>query len=418
VLGAGIGQARLTSSLLGLMSVFIVYRLGCVWFSESRGPLLGACVYAFSRAFAFPATTARPDMAATTFGLLAVWWVVKHGREPRRRSAAASGVMAGLSLLAHPFGIVPATQAGVAILGQRTPIRRRLVDAVVYSAAALAVFSLWLPLIALHPDVFRVQFGHNVTGRAGPGLAATLVAPLPIVAHQARQIWEYLGPIQAGLYAAGYAWAVVRARSWPGHWSFLYHLAASLLLLVVFEGRHPTLGYYSFPAALASVAVGMLASEAAGRLERLGRTRSWRRPAIATAVVFVVLLAAFVPGSGLGALRAQLVHWRDRAYDPRAMSRTLMDDIPAGRLTAVDRPYVLDFYLAGRPVVAAAVYPTFFDVRGQPFEYAVFGRPGLKQHRAQMTDLALIKTYGNAADLFAPYAELYRRNRPDRGADR
>src|SRR5206468_2541811 len=143
----------------------------------------------------------------------------------------------------------------------------------------------------------RVQFGGNVLFRAGPGLGETLRHPLSTLAFQARQVWGYLGPVQAGLYAAGLAWGLAR-----GGRECAAHMAGAVLLLVVFQGRHPTLGYYSYPAALASVGVGMLASEAASGLERLGGPASpWRRGAL-TGLAAGLILMALLPGAGVRTL--------------------------------------------------------------------------------------------------------------------
>ena len=72
---------------------------------------------------------------------------------------------------------------------------------------------------------------------------------------------------------------------------------------------------------------------------------------------------------------------------------------------------VLEAYLQGRPVVEAIVDPFYFDVRTEPFRYAVFGPIGLKQVRPAMDDLVWVKSYGDPADPFGNYAELYRRSR-------
>jgi hypothetical protein len=405
VLGHGIGQARLASTIEGLVAAWLVYCLALYWFGDRRGAIFATLTYLFSRAFYFPATTARPDMAASMFGLLAVWCATLYRPERRRRLLALSGIAIGLSLLSHPFGIVPAVQVGISILAMPGSFQRRVADAAILTALALAVFALWLPLIALHPDLFRIQFFGNVVNRAGPGLGSALRTPWGIVSYQGRQIWGHLGAIQTILFALGIVWSLFQARrSRPGR-AFLYHLVASITLLILFEGRHPTLGYYAYPAAFASIAVGMLASTGAAWIARTGRFTS----AIATALVALVLSCALLPGAGLRAVYSQWRHIGDRAYDAHAVARTILADIPPDRLVAVDCPYVIDFYLTGRPVVAATVYPMFFDVRREPFEYVVLGRIGLGLTRDKLLDLELIRTYGDPADPFAPYAELYRR---------
>ena len=406
VLGPGLGPSRMTSALSGLVAIFLVYDLGRIWSGSRRAALLAAFLYSLGRPFYFPATTARPDMPAVMFGLLAVRLFVHYRRGGGRASLVACGVAAGLSLLAHPFGVVPATQVGLALLVGPGGWRRRIVEAMLYGLAAALAFGLWVPLILLHPDIFRIQFGVNVLHRAGPGLGSTLLAPWPVVAYQARQFLEFATPPQTLLLALGVVWAVARARG-----EFLYHVAASILLLVLFEGRHPTLGYYAFPAAFASLGAGMLGDTvaSAGRGGWRGR-RSRSDPCgdVAAAVALTLL-----PGAGLRPLLAQIRHRADPLYNARALARTVLADIPPDAMSAIDGALVLDAYLAGRPVVDLTIHPLAYDVRTLPFEYAVFSRVGLRLYKPEMADLVLLKTYGDEGDPFAPYAELYRRGKGD-----
>jgi 4-amino-4-deoxy-L-arabinose transferase-like glycosyltransferase len=409
LLGKGLGQARLVSTLAGLGAVFLVHALGRLWLDDRRGALLGSMVYLFSRPFLFPATMARPDMTAVAFGLLAIWFAARYGRDPRRRLLTASGAAAGLCLLTHPFGVVPATQASLGMLIRPGPITRRIQDALVFSTTALGVFCLWLPLIALHPDLFQVQFGGNVLLRAGPGLKQTLGSLLPTLAFQMRQLWGLLMPIQTVLFLLGLGWCLFGTRATSGGREFRYHAWASLLLLVLFQGRHPTLGYFAYPAAFASLAVGMLASTTAAWLER----RSPKVSAAASGTMLVLLVTALLPGAGLRTLISYLRHWNLPAYNAHSLTHLIMADVPTDAVTAVDSAYVLEFYLAGRPVIDAFIEPShqmhLYDVRDKTFDYVVFGPRGLRLYRPRMNDLVLLKTYGDPHDDSALSAELFRR---------
>ena len=88
-----------------------------------------------------------------------------------------------------------------------------------------------------------------------------------------------------------------------------------------------------------------------------------------------------------------------------------MADVPPDVLVAVDGAYVVDFFLAGRRVVELTINPVVHDVRSTRSESAVLGPISLGLYRAQMNDLVLVKSYGDKSDPFAPYAELYRRDR-------
>jgi hypothetical protein len=404
----------MAAALEGICAVALVYDLCRVWFDDRRGALWAAAFTLFSRPFLFPATMARPDMAATALGLCAVWWIARWGQVGGRWALGASGISAGLSLLAHPLGVVPATQVGLWLLladRSRGNVWRRVRAASIYAVAALATFGLWGIMIALHPNLFAIQFGGNVMGRATPGVGRTLLSPGAVLRFQLGQFWNLAMPLQAGLFALGVGSSLFQARR-PGRGrEFLYHGVAAWLLLFLFMGRHPIRAYYAYPAALASIGVGMLASSSASRLIRLcgpGRPGCQRA---APALVTMLLFLALVPGSGIRTLEAHLRHWSDPNYRSQQFARAVMDDIPAQALVAVDRHYVLDFFLAGRRVVEAMVDPFYYDVRVEPFEYAVFGPYGLEQTKPHMGRLDLVKTYGKKGDPLGNYAELYRRVR-------
>ena len=428
VLGEGLGPARLASALMGMVAVALVYGLALAWFDDRRGAAFAAGFYLYSRAFWFPAITARPDMAAVAFGLGAVACAVRHRRAPGWRMTAAGGVAAGLSLLCHPLGVVPASQAGLTLLAGPGPLGRRIIRGAGFAAVALATAALWLPLIARHPDWFRIQFGGNVLGRAGPGLLATLRDVPSVLALPGPAV---LGPRRAdpgGAVCPGHGLGPRPGETaGPGR-EYLLHLAAAVSLLLLFMGKHHIRNYYAYPAALASVGVGMLAGEVAGRLERwlgvvfveawpltrppgtLSRRervcgRWWRRSAWGCSWPWRI-----APGAGLRVAASHLRHRDDPVYDVRSFTREILADIPPETLIAVDGAFVLEAYLQGRPVVEAIVDPFYFDVRTEPFGYAVFGPVGLKQVRPAMDDLVLVKSYGDPADPFGNYAELYRRS--------
>jgi hypothetical protein len=179
---------------------------------------------------------------------------------------------------------------------------------------------------------------------------------------------------------------------------------------MLFAGRHPTLGYYAYPAAFTSIALGKMASELVDALKRTQDKRRVAAELVGPVLVFSLLLLAFLPGAGLRTLMAHMRHRNDRAYDAHALAGTVMKDIPPRALTAVDGAYVLDFYLAGRPVIEATIHRLSYDFRLRPYEYVVFARDGLRRFRPLTSDLTLLRSYGDRSDPFAPYAALYRRS--------
>ena len=184
-----------------------------------------------------------------------------------------------------------------------------------FALIAVLVFSLWLPLILLHPDIFREQFGSNVFRRAGPGLGSTLLAPWSVLGYQLGQIWEYFQPVQAVLTA----W---RWRRFAGGLDdtrvarFRVSPLGELAPLIFFEGKHPTLGYYAYPAATDEHRPGDLRQpRQRPSLEPAGvRCRPFCSGPLPW-LVFGSLLLAFLPGAGLRTLLANLRHLNDPAYD-------------------------------------------------------------------------------------------------------
>jgi hypothetical protein len=411
-LGDGVGPARMASTLVGLAAVYCVYALARIWFSERRVAIFAATAFILSRAYLFPAIMARPDMTAASCGLYGLLFVVRYGRCPSNRLLALSGVACGLSLLSHPFGSVPSVQVGLTLLAQRGSVGKRLRDAAVFSLVALLVFSLWLPLIALHPDWFRGQFSANVLSRAGPGLLTTLLSPQTNLWYQAVHFWEFVLPLPGTVYVLALVWAIVRMRFRHVDREFLTHCLGSLLLMAVLQGRHPAIGYYVYPVALVSIAVGLLASDLAILLEGRSIPRPAWRVGAATFLVTCLLAGVFLPGAGLRTLWAHARHASDPNYNAHSLSQTIMADVPESGLIAVDCAYVVDFYLAGRPVIGISIHKLTYDVRDHPFEYAVFGRQSLTHFKPYFEDLVFVKAYGDKQDLFAEYAELYRREPP------
>src|SRR5262249_7359517 len=187
---------------------------------------------------------------------------------------------------------------------------------------------------------------------------------------------------------------------------FAYHVWASWALLIFFAGKHPTLGYYAYPAALSSIALGMMASQVMRRIARLVARHSPRPLGVLPWVVPVLLLSAFLPGGGLRTIWANVRHLNDRAYDAHALARDVMRDIPPRALTAVDGAFVLDFYLADRPVIEATIHRLSYDFRTRPFEYVVFARDRLRRFLPRTGGLVLIPPHCDRRGPLSPHAVL------------
>ena len=117
---------------------------GASGFDDRRVAVLSATAFVFSRAFlSSRELMARPDMATATFGLLALWLVIRHRFVPGGRYLVPSGAAAGLKLPSHPFGVVPAIEVGVTLLSECAAASGNgSHSALIYTAVVLAVFAL------------------------------------------------------------------------------------------------------------------------------------------------------------------------------------------------------------------------------------------------------------------------------------
>lgn len=411
VLPAGYGTARLASAVAGLAAVGLVYQLGRAFYGHCSAGLWAAGLYSFSRVFFFPAQTARPDMLCAALGLgavLATWHWHSSGRWGCLWGA---GGLLGLAALTHPFALVFALQLGVWVLVAGRGFRGRMAAGAILAGCTLAVLALWLPLVAGHPEVFRVQFGNNVLDRAGPGLVSRLLFPWPALAYQAKILVEHAQGSQVALMLFGLAGVTLidlRRQSgprtaWVLAWSSIYLLAAC-------QGIHPTKGYWCYPGALMFLCLGrVIAVAVEGASHRLPRPVA---VAGAAALAFLTLL----PGSGIRTWVAHLRHWSEIDYNAPRFARRLLRDLPVDARLTVDPGYVLDAFLAGRPTTLGVTDRLFLESTHFPYDYLIAGRYGMDNDFAEQFDAELVRAYGDRDDIFACYAEIYRpRSRPDGG---
>jgi 4-amino-4-deoxy-L-arabinose transferase-like glycosyltransferase len=416
ILGDGLGTARLVSLISGLIAALIIGKLARHWFGPLAA-LLSIAFLLFSRGFWITATTARPDMPAVACGLGALWLAIGDGDVTSRRTLWA-GLLAGLGLLSHPIAAIAACQAGLVYLLRPAPWPQRFKRTLTYSSITLAVFALWLPLIAMHPHWFRSQFLGNIQGRAGLGLLAHPFEMLRACGFQVRNFIDHVGILQFGALALATAWAGFQARRSGPPRSYFIHLAAALALYLLIIGDHHIRTYYVYPVSIASIGVGALLERVVVKLTgpesvHLGFKRSVRFR-LALSIMLLGVLVLLAPGAGLRVWLEHLRHAHVPSYDTRQFCRTISRDIPIGATLAVDRPYVFEFHLLRPPVLEAIVEPFFFDVRACKYDYVVMGRVGLNQAPSALEGMDFVRAYGDAADPFSNYAELYRRRSPNR----
>jgi 4-amino-4-deoxy-L-arabinose transferase-like glycosyltransferase len=412
IVGPSYAAGRLTSLLAGAAAIVGVFHLTRKWFGASSA-LLAAAVFAFSRPFLFPATTARPDMLCTA---LLVWSLVvllkaSGGRQPPVRSVemgcggqgagaprsplktTIAGVLAGLALLTHPFAVLGVLLSLGRLLFSFT--HRKRLHLLLFIAGTAAAFALWLPLIARDPALFKTQFGNNVLHRAGPGLLARIVWPWETIAYHARLFLELAGPWQTALFGTSLGAAtVLELRSERPRHGWLWLTWASVLGLVILQGVHPSKGYWSFPAVFLCIAVARCVEAC----------RRWRLFAT------IICLASLVPGGGWKATATYLRHWGEPDYSHPEAVQSLLDELPENARYLVDVGCVFDFYLSGRNTLLALDLPQYYSSKGERFDFLVVTRTGIEQGLPRAFGASKrILTFGKPDDELAVYVEVWAR---------
>ena len=156
------GTARLASMSAACLAIILTYHIGYGLFQCVRIAFLGTLFYSLSRLCFFPAIVARPDMLCGTLGLLSLLSMIYWQQSNKIRWLVGAGLTVGLAGLTHPFALVFAVQMLVWALLVQGNWMQRFRRGVLFSMCVAVTFSLWLPLIAQRPDLFRAQFISNI----------------------------------------------------------------------------------------------------------------------------------------------------------------------------------------------------------------------------------------------------------------
>ncbi len=405
--GPDYGSARLASGLAGLLAVFLVYRIACLLSSNTNLPVAAAGLYSLARVFFFPAGTARPDMLCTMFSLLAMLQVICWRDDLRWKRLVLSGAALGLAGLSHPFAIVPAVQVAAVAFLTRFHWKRNITAVLLLTIVSLATFSLWLPLILQHPDIFLEQFRDN----ADPSrthISSHIFKPWQAFAFQSVLIWRHAGPIQTVLMAFG---LIVGTRFQLREKSRNGILLASLTwssvgMQMLLNGVHTTMGYYSYSGAFVWIGVAQgYYFLAESLIHRVGR------PQLLRAACGSFALMLMLPGSGIRATLRHLQHWNDRDYQRPTFIAHLDQELPAQESYLVDPAFVFDWWLTGRPTTLGVDDPLYFHPQDQQWTLYLCGRYGIEHGLLQSLDLEPepIRTFGNPDDELACFIQVYRR---------
>ncbi len=397
----GYPTARLPCLVAGLIAIWLVYELGRRAFGEAAG-LWAAAMYAASRVLFFAATFARPDEPCAAFGLAAILMLWRYSDEGGLKQIVLAGALLGLGLLCHPFAIVYCLLCGLWMLLVGGPVKRRVTNAAVLTAASLAMLALWTPLILAHRDAFEKQFFNNVLNPAGPGLIRRLLWPVSYVAHQVQLVYEQAGIWQMavmGIGLIGITLPLLRKTATPQHRRMLFIVWGSLYLLAACQGMHPTKGYWCFTGALVFIGAGAVAAWLLKSLSTIGR------PIVVLAGLGIAAL--FVPQSGIRLWWAQVRPQPDARYDGPRFVREMIAALPAEGRYVVEPAFVFDFWLAGRDVIVR-VEPRDYLIEQYEYDWLVVSRDGLEKSIPSKLNGEFIRSFGPEDDPLACYAEVYR----------
>lgn len=419
------GTARLASLMAGCVAIAVVFLLGRELFDDDWIGLWGAAIFSLSRLLYFPATFARPDMLCGMFGLLTMLMLARWLRGKQIRDLLIAGIFLGLAGLSHPFAIVFAIQGGAWILWSTRGGTRKIVALLVLGATTAGTFLLWLPLIAMAPDLFMAQFVSNIVSPAGPGLLSRLVWPWESFQHHWPQLVDRAHPLQGGVLLLG--WAALpflrrltkknvesesanptRERSMTCWWL----AGTSVYLLIAAQGQHPIQGYWCYSAGLFCLCL-------AASLRHIQKScfGSGARAWIFAPLAIMGVLLTFLPGSGLRAVVAYATHLGDtNFYSPRFI-RQVLSELPAEAKLTVGIEFALDAYGQGREVVLGIENPMYFDSSEVPTDYLILGRLGLAERLQDRFDCERIAIFGDPKNEFACYAEVFRVHRPPSTVD-
>lgn len=408
------GTARLLSAVAGIGLLAFLALLARRWTGNPKVAYWAVGLFSLSRWFYFPATRARPDVLTALLGLAALWTVCLWQGTKRTRLLVLTGVLIGLGGLTHPFAIVYAIQIA-AWLALTSRGWQRLTHPALVASASLATAALWVPLILLAPEIFRVQFWNQFFTGGEDTLVQRLLFPGKSLAYHGLFMWNHIGAWQFLL--ALVPLVVCSFVSWrqclPGLGTLCLLAWSAIYLLSAFVGsHHPTLGYWVYAASLMFICTGWFIEAAISRLLRLwggaGSMLAPSRRAWLTTLAGIALGVSMMVGSGVRTLVVHLRHWNDVDYNAPAFARRLMSEIPAAAVCTVDTQFALDFVAAGRPTLLAQTMPMYFRADQFSYDYLIISRYGLETGLAERMCCRFEREAGRQDDIFACYAAIYR----------
>lgn len=147
MVGYSIVASRIGSVLFGVLAVVSLYAVMRRWFGEKQGLFIGLATI-FHPWFFEVSRRARPEIYYIGLALVFLWLMVLFFDSGSRRAAFFAGVLAGLSALTHPNGLILVFAIGcVVIVWQKGKLLGRLIPwaAMGFTIAVLpyVIYVLW-----------------------------------------------------------------------------------------------------------------------------------------------------------------------------------------------------------------------------------------------------------------------------------
>jgi hypothetical protein len=400
----GYPTSRLPSFLGAIASIallfFVSRRLGVSYFVAA----MISTLFALSRPLMFTGQISRPDLLCSLCGWLCLLQLWKHLGCGGWKWLIGSGSVCGLGALFHPFALVFAIQAGIALLAGREKLHFKVARLVVFGISTMLIVSLWIPLIIRFPHEFRSQFFANVLDRAGPGLLSRIFWPWASLRHHWTLVSEFAGPWQLASYgfaaAIGFyvAW---RTRSRSSAIRYAGVCLSSIFLTAVVAGVHPSKGYWVYACFWMLLGLAIALQHAFSLPAVSFKTRMMR----VGSVVFLVSL--MLPGAGLKSTYIYLKHWGDPTYHAKSFIRNVLNEIPNEGVFYCDMSFVYDVYLSGRETRMCQEKKQYWGDGELPFTALLLSQEGEDANWAEQYGASIQKRFGQRVPEQACFVDLY-----------
>ncbi|QDS88655.1 hypothetical protein EC9_28460 [Rosistilla ulvae] len=416
---AGYPTARIPLFLAALATIALTFGLCKRLGTSDAAALLAATLMAIGRPLMFTGLVVRPDLLCAVCGWLCILMLIRFFADGRLSKLSISGLFCGLGALFHPFALVFAIQAGVAIVAVRASILEKAKRAIVFGLSTCGVLMLWAPLIAMYPYEFKSQFFSNVVDRAGPGLGSRMLFPWDSLRHHAVLLFEFAGLWQCLLLATALiAGSVVILYTKPRRFAIGYLALcwSSVYLTAVVAGIHPTKGYWVYPAFWIMGALAIAVDWLAGR-SPVGsdpqqasdrEVAGCSRRKIVYLGSALLMLGLSLPGAGLRSSYLYLRYWGDPKYHAQTFIAQVLDDLPMEGVYMADLSYVFDVYLSGRETLLCQDRELFWGDRTIDYSAILLAWEGLDENWSEQYGAVLDKSYGTREIPQSCFLEVYR----------